>query len=566
MGANQGFLRLMQGSIFMKSEGNQKWTQIKADISIRAGDLFKTSSDFRGSLYISDQSMNLSPDGVFNFRKNGLYRKMNGHWHSISINKKDPPSTNSNNQNGKLRGELSPETHILLTRSGQFERRKIDTKFKVLYGDIVELPQSSRAEVALVDGSQLQIDAGSSIEFGFEGVFLQSGSIFCTIQKRLSRFEITTPKLLVAVRGTTFEVSHQQESRVRVFEGVVKVNDRGLKSRSIFLRRGQQALYDRKKQQLLSSNFSHQNRPEYSRVIFDNRFQESKNYGLGNEDLELRNLENIQDRLRQSRSSGFKEFVSPDHNRQSFDGNTAGDQGYANDAKSSSLQSYLQRVANPGEDADFQIFKGGQASQGVRRVVESWKDDYREEVQSSTLLQRQKVDGLGEDFKNRREVIERRERNFPLDLRTQVQQENFSRRAFGQGTREIGDQNRTNREIINLRKFRNTQALELQRIQQDKLRLTRDKELIDRKISSIELSLNNNPSQRTTLEITLSALRIQKRQLDTVQKNLNNRENNAQNALKKTDSKIQEVLSGFAGRFRKDDQFNKDSRRLLLGR
>ena len=121
-------------------------------------------------------------------------------------------------------------------------------------------------------------------------------------------------------------------------------------------------------------------------------------------------------------------------------------------------------------------------------------------------------------------------------------------------------------EIINLRKFRNTQALELQRIQQDKLRLTRDKELIDRKISSIELSLNNNPSQRSALEVTLSALRIQKRQLDTVQKNLNNRENNAQNALKKTDSKIQEVLSGFAGRFRKDDQFNKDSRRLLLGR
>ena len=64
----------------------------------------------------------------------------------------------------------------------------------------------------------------------------------------------------------------------------------------------------------------------------------------------------------------------------------------------------------------------------------------------------------------------------------------------------------------------------------------------------------------------MSALRIQKRQLDTVQKNLNSRENNTQNVILKIDTRIQEVLKGFAGRFRKDDKFNKDSRRRLLGR
>ena len=126
--------------------------------------------------------------------------------------------------------------------------------------------------------------------------------------------------------------------------------------------------------------------------------------------------------------------------------------------------------------------------------------------------------------------------------------------------------NVTNREILNLRKLRNTQNLALKRIQQDKLRLVRDKELIDRKIISIEQSLNSNPSQRSSLEATLSALRIQKRQLDTVQKNLNSRENNTQNVILKIDTRIQEVLKGFAGRFRKDDKFNKDSRRRLLGR
>ena len=52
LGSNRGVhMKLTGGSIFMKSEGKQKWFQIKADISIRVGDWFKTSSDFRGSLY-----------------------------------------------------------------------------------------------------------------------------------------------------------------------------------------------------------------------------------------------------------------------------------------------------------------------------------------------------------------------------------------------------------------------------------------------------------------------------------------------------------------------------------
>ena len=566
LGADQAFMRLMEGSIFMNSEGNQKWTQIKADLSIRAGDVFKTSSDFRGNLYISNQSLALSSSGHYSFRKEGIYQEKDGEWYSISSLTSDFLSRKINNQNIKLRGELRPENYVLLTRAGQFERRRIDTRFNVLSGDIVELPRSNRAELVFVDGSQLLIDARSSLELGYDGIFLQSGSVFCTIRNQLSRFEVTTPNLLAAVRGTTFEVSHKDESRVRVFEGVVKVNNRNLRSRSIFLRRGQQASLDSKKDKILSSDFSEQNRPIYSRAIFDSRFRESTDYASKGKHSELQNLKNIQNKLRQSKGMGFGEYVSSAAEERSNAGSFSRVRDYSKDVKSSSLQSYLRKVAKPGEDADFKVFQGATASQGISQVVESWKDDYREEVQSSTLLQRQKVDGQAQNIKNRREVLERREKDLSVDLRTQIQQKDFSRRAFRMGTREITDQNQTNREIMNLRKFRNIQALELQRIQQEKLRLTRDKELIDRKISSVELSLNNNPAQSTSLQVTLSALRIQKRQLDTIQKNLNNRENNAKNVLKKTDSRIQEVLSGFAGRFRRDDQFNKDSRRLLIGR
>ena len=84
LGSNQGFMKLTGGSIFMKSEGKQKWFQIKADISIRVGDWFKTSSDFRGSLYIANSSISLWPDGLFKFQRDGLYQKKGDHWYLVS--------------------------------------------------------------------------------------------------------------------------------------------------------------------------------------------------------------------------------------------------------------------------------------------------------------------------------------------------------------------------------------------------------------------------------------------------------------------------------------------------
>ena len=561
LGSNQGFMKLTSGSIFMKSEGKQKWFQIKADISIRVGDWFKTSSDFRGSLYIANSSISLWPDRLFKFQRDGLYQKKGDQWYLVSNSINDIPKKQMKIREAKFRGRLIPELYGLLTRPGQFEKRKMVKEFDLFHGDIVVLPKTSRAEAVFVDGSQLHIDAGSSLEFGSEGIFLNSGSVFCAIKKRLSRFEVTTANLLVAVRGTTFEVSHSMESRVKVFEGVVKVSDRSFRNRPIFLKRGQQALTYRKDHQILSSEFKEIDRPAYSKVIL-NKNLETQNYDLGQRVSELRNLRKIQSELGKSKEAGFNEFVLPNVR----DDNSTMNRESLIELEKPSLQDYLRRVANPGEDADFEIFKGGKAGDGVGKIVESWKDDYRNEVQSSTVLQREKLDVLAEDFKSRRELVEDRGEKLSVDLRTQVQQEDFSRRAFGRGVREVDDKNVTNREILNLRKLRNTQNLALKRIQQDKLRLVRDKELIDRKIISIEQSLNSNPSQRSSLEATLSALRIQKRQLDTVQKNLNSRENNTQNVILKIDTRIQEVLKGFAGRFRKDDKFNKDSRRRLLGR
>ena len=164
-----------------------------------------------------------------------------------------------------------------------------------------------------------------------------------------------------------------------------------------------------------------------------NKNQETQNYDLGQRVSELRNLRKIQSELGKSKEAGFNEFVLPNvRDYKQLDKSTMNRESL-NGLEKPSLQDYLRRVANPGEDADFEIFKGGKAVDGVGKIVESWKDDYRREVQSSTVLQREKLDVLAEDFKNRRELVEDREK-LPVDLRTQVQQEDFSRRAFGRGS------------------------------------------------------------------------------------------------------------------------------------
>ena len=566
-GQDQGFLRLMSGSIFLKSQSQYQWNQIQADMSLRVGDSWKTSPDFQGSLYIGDSSVSLSASSFFHFRKGGLYQEKGGQWYQVSMGGQIPDAGTTQRFEGKRRGEFTPESYAFLTRPGEFENRKVGAQFTVFQGDIVQLPAFSRGDVKMIDGSSLQIRAGSAVEFGSEGVFLQSGSVFSTIRRRLSRFEVTTPEAVVAVRGTIFDVSHQDQTRVRVFDGVVKVNDRSGQNQSVFLNRGQQLDLSRRRQLMSRTQFNAKSRPDYSQAVVKRNVMQSEGFQRrGSQDSEREELLAIQRQLKEAKSRGFEEFIRPEANDQALRREALQEQQRRAAMSRESLQTYLQRVAKPGEDADFRIFQGGQASQGRVKMVESWKDDYRRQVQKSTEIQRQKIDSLARETKDRAELKERRETRSPIDLRTTVQKEDFQRRKIGDGVRNLADTIKENREILSIRTFQNAQNLEAKRIQQEQLKLTRDKGLIDRKITTIESNLAKNPDQRDALQNALTALRVQKRQLDTVQKNLTTRERNVENALKKADNRLGNVLSGFSGRFKADDRFNKDSRRILTGR
>ena len=81
--------------------------------------------------------------------------------------------------------------------------------------------------------------------------------------------EVTTPEAVVAVRGTIFDVSHQDQTRVRVFDGVVKVNDRSGQNQSVFLNRGQQLDLSRRRQLMSRSQFNAKSRPSQFMALLD---------------------------------------------------------------------------------------------------------------------------------------------------------------------------------------------------------------------------------------------------------------------------------------------------------
>ena len=83
--ANHGFLRLMKGSIFLKSDSRKSWSQVAADMSLRIGDTWRTSSNFSGTVYVGDQYKSLDSDSTYKLQKDGIYKLQGEDWYPVSV-------------------------------------------------------------------------------------------------------------------------------------------------------------------------------------------------------------------------------------------------------------------------------------------------------------------------------------------------------------------------------------------------------------------------------------------------------------------------------------------------
>ncbi len=116
---------------------------------------------------------------------------------------------------------------MLVRKAGAGKWEKYDgTVLKT--GDQVRTGKSSRARIAYLDGYQIILGSATivTIEDADDHIFeLLLGKIKLSVQKR---FEIRTPSFAMAIRGTEFTVSADEDgtTTVMVLDGSVEVQDR----------------------------------------------------------------------------------------------------------------------------------------------------------------------------------------------------------------------------------------------------------------------------------------------------------------------------------------------------
>jgi len=128
---------------------------------------------------------------------------------------------------------------VTLQHRGEDLWLPVDTDIPVEEGDRLRTGEDGSAEILMDDGSVVRMEEGTEITLEelaadcqdqriLSTMALWFGRILCTVQKlvhRESRFQVRTPTLVAAVRGTDFvvESTTEEETDVGVFEGDVAV-------------------------------------------------------------------------------------------------------------------------------------------------------------------------------------------------------------------------------------------------------------------------------------------------------------------------------------------------------
>ncbi len=124
----------------------------------------------------------------------------------------------------------------------------------VQVGDDIRTGPGGTVMLELPDGSYMVVSENTTLtlqQYGNSGITgyinLMLGKVRFYIQRfggRPNPYQVGTPTALIAVRGTTFEVSVDDASftEVRVFEGLVSVESVGLPDREVILEPGRKTL------------------------------------------------------------------------------------------------------------------------------------------------------------------------------------------------------------------------------------------------------------------------------------------------------------------------------------
>lgn len=554
----EGVIQVDQGKVYVNFPGSGQWDLWQRDFELPLGSRLKTGEAFVGRvIFESGESQTLGPGYFYHLRENrGFYEEYQGQWRRIASAGdllEDKRRGERFPEFGKSFGILNPQTVVRLTRPGQFERKVFDGELSLYPGDIVELPPGGKSQIDWWEGSQVNLKEGSVIEVGQDGLFLKEGAVFARIKSGNSSFEILTPDALVAVKGTEFEVSHQGDTQVRVFEGVVRWQDRKEgKARAQFLQQGEKLRFagDSSDRTRVES-FQVEQKPSYSGRV-QRKQQIFQRPELSQEQKEI---ERISRNLQQARERGKLSLQEEQEFRNNF-------QRRARNLNLGLLD-FLKLAARPGEDTEFRSLTGVKERVGFEKRSQDWREAQRRpEFEKAEFLKGREL-SLGEESRKKLDLLQEREEDLSQRLRARIQKEEFDRRGNSERGNSLSANLQRSQELVTLRNFRNQKQLDLKRLENDTLRLKREKDLVSKRIEAIESSLLRFPDQRDRLRASLVAWRVQKRELEERQRVLNGRIRVARTALGNSQSRINDLLSGLRSKDLQASKFQNQSRRIL---
>jgi|GEM_PF-1941355 hypothetical protein len=524
-----------------KSESEQ-WRRVEQDVEISQETWFRTSREFAGRLLRRNRSpLVLDPSSTYFLEENRVKVERNGTWTSL-----DPyPSSGDRVQKGVVAKSwwiLFPFVEAKISRENGFRGKVIKNSFPLVPGDRIRLPFESGAELRLPDGSIVRIAGGSILKVSQDRIDLSKGKVFCTVTSRNSRLEVVTPILRSSVRGTVFEVTHAEDSEVRVYEGVVKIGSRRGSRRSRFVQGGQRTLWVQGSKTPEVSRFDARVFPAYGikptpRTI---RLAPSKNW-----EQESRS-ERIQRQLLEARKKGFDE-LSPKALRKKPR------------TSEGSISKDLRRLPGVGEDPEFRSLSGKKSPQGMVKEFQEWHDEKR--TNSAEFRIRERItEEAPEAYFDQKEDQKRREQR-AVGVRSTVRREGFEKgQVFSQAQKNGAP--RRDREIRFLKSFLARKKMEIDRLLREVSLNDRERDRINKKISALEERQKIAPSD-DRLQESFITLRVKKRELERERSFLNERRRGLESSVQEAISKLNRVTDASARGSVVDQRFQGRARELL---
>ena len=121
---------------------------------------------------------------------------------------------------------LQLKGNVKVKSEGSLKKSKIKSGFEIKAGDLISTSRKSSAVIKLSDGSNVVLDASSSVHFGSgTSVDQKSGKIYYKITSRDARnsLKVKTPFAIIGIKGTTFVVNATENASVTLKEGLIGV-------------------------------------------------------------------------------------------------------------------------------------------------------------------------------------------------------------------------------------------------------------------------------------------------------------------------------------------------------